>query len=142
MELFFKLVVGGAAEFVGQSEDIVRLQPYRLLDNLIQELHLTLRVRRLLHVLLVVRHKSLIEALADEYPDGMVLVLHYLNLDIVVEAHLVVLHVRVNQLAHIVTQTRLLPAKQALVLILLVLSLLSVIHEKVLLLGVDIDTFL
>ena len=54
-------------------------------------------------------HERLIEALADEEADGMFLVLHDLHLDLIVETHLVVMHVRVHEGAHILAESGVLP---------------------------------
>jgi hypothetical protein len=56
-----------------------------------------------------VGHEGLVEALADEETDGMLLVLHDLHLDLIVETHLVVMHMRVHEGAHILAESRLLP---------------------------------
>ena len=54
-------------------------------------------------------HERLVEALTDEEADGMFLVLHDLHLDLIVETHLVVMHVRVHEGAHILAESGLLP---------------------------------
>ena len=63
-------------------------------------------------------HERLVEALADEEADGMFLVLHDLHLDLIVETHLVVMHVRVHEGTHILAESRLLPLQSALVALL------------------------
>jgi hypothetical protein len=76
-----------------------------------------------------VGHECLVKALADEETDWVFLILHYLHLDLIIETHLVVMHVRVHERAQILAESGLLSYQSFLV------ALLSVfLVNKVLLL--------
>lgn len=74
-------------------------------------------------------HERLVEALADEETDGMLLVLHDLHLDLIVETHLVVMHMRVHEGAHILAESGVLPLSALVAL----LTLFLVYKERLLL---------
>ena len=63
-------------------------------------------------------HERLVKALADEETDWVFLILHYLHLDLIVETHLIVMHVRVHEGAHILAEPGLLPYQSFLVALL------------------------
>ena len=74
-------------------------------------------------------HERLVEALADEETDGMFLVLHDLHFDLIVETHLIVMHVWIHEGAHILAESGVLPLSALVAL----LTLFLVYKERLLL---------